>query len=291
MNADAAKSFAEGKSVLITGCSSGIGRETAVVLARHGFTVFATVRKEVDARNLRLLNIPNLVPICPVDLASIDHIHNAANLVADELARRGNHGLYALINNAGGGSPAPVEVMDLDEFHQELQTRLVGSVAMVQAFLPLIRTAGGRIAWIMTPAIIPTPYVASIHSCDFAVNCIVRTLEIELKPWKIPTIMIRCGGIKTPAGLRTTADVEAILRKEPFDRVALYKKALQKWSKDMAEFDTKRTEPKKVAEIVLEALSARRPKRHYSIGHMSKAARFLEALPQPVTDWILKKRF
>jgi NAD(P)-dependent dehydrogenase (short-subunit alcohol dehydrogenase family) len=281
----------DGRGVLITGCSSGIGRETAVKLAEHGFTVFATVRKESDAENLRGQHLPNLVPVCPVDLTHLDHIANAARIVTGELSRRGKQGLYALINNAGGGSPAPVELMDLDQFQGELQTRVLGSVAMVQAFLPLLRQAGGRIIWIMTPAMIPTPYVTSIHACDFAINCISRTLEIELKPWRIPNIMIRCGGIKTPAGFRTTTDVAAVLQKEPHARVALYEKALQKWAKDMAEFDEKRSEPGEVAETVLKALTSRLPKRKYSVGYMAGAAAFLEALPQSVADWILKTRF
>jgi len=194
--------------VLITGCSSGIGRATAVQLAARGFTVFATVRKEADAENLRSLNIPNLVPVCPVDLTNLDHIANSAKIVSEELNRRGKKGLYALINNAGGGAPAPVELMQLDQFHRELQTRILGSVAMIQTFLPLIRQAGGRIVWIMTPAMIPTPYVASIHACDFALNCVARTLDIELKPWRIPNIMIRCGGIKTPLRIGAARMVE-----------------------------------------------------------------------------------
>ena len=277
--------------VLITGCSSGIGRATAVQLAARGFTVFATVRKEADAENLRSLNIPNLVPVCPVDLTNLDHIANSAKIVSEELNRRGKKGLYALINNAGGGAPAPVELMQLDQFHRELQTRILGSVAMIQTFLPLIRQAGGRIVWIMTPAMIPTPYVASIHACDFALNCVARTLDIELKPWRIPNIMIRCGGIKTPAGLRTTADVQAVLDKKSNECVALYESALLEWSKDMAKFDEKRTDAEKVAEIVLKALSAKRPKKRYSIGYMAGAAHFLELIPQSFADWILKKRF
>jgi NAD(P)-dependent dehydrogenase (short-subunit alcohol dehydrogenase family) len=222
-------SFVDGRGVLITGCSSGIGREIAVKLAKHGFTVFATVRQEADAENLRNLNIPNLKPICPVDLTNLGHVTNAAKMVAAELNRGGKEGL--------------------------------------------------------------SPYVTSIHACDFAINCIARTLDIELKSWRIPNIMIRCGGIKTPAGFRTTADVAAIFQKEPRERVALYEKVLRKWAEDMAEFDQKRTEPEKVAETVLKALSAKRPKRQYSIGHMAKAAGFLEALPQSVADWILKMRF
>ena len=285
------ESLADGRGVLITGCSSGIGRATAIKLGERGFTVFATVRKEADAENLRNLKVPNLVPVCPVDLTNLDDITNAAKVVADELDRRGMKGLYALINNAGGGSPAPVEVIGLDQFQRELQTRILGSVAMVQAFLPLIRQAGGRIIWVMTPALIPTPYVASIHACDFALNCIARTLEIELKPWRIPNIMIRCGGIKTPAGLRTTTDVEAVLQKGPPERVALYEKALRRWGKDMAEFDEKRTEPERVAEMVFKALIAEDPKRRYSVGHMARLAVVLELMPQSVADWILKKRF
>jgi len=196
-----------------------------------------------------------------------------------------------LINNAGGGLPSPLELMDLDMFKTEVDARLVGSVALVQALLPLIRRAKGRIIWIATPALIPTPYVTSIHSCDFAVNCIARTLQIELKPWGIRSILIRCGGIKTPSGLRTTSDVRAVLQHASPERSSLYEKAFTKWGKDMALFDRKRTDPEKVAQAVLRALEATNPRHHYQVGHMSRAAAILEALPQSVSDWILKKRF
>ncbi len=90
--------------------------------------------------------------------------------------------------------------------------------------------------------------------------------------------------------MRTTSDVDAVLQKGPRERVELYESALRKWAKKMAKFDEKRTDPAKVAEAVFKALSAQRPKRRYSVGHMAKAARFLEALPQSAADWILKKR-
>jgi NAD(P)-dependent dehydrogenase (short-subunit alcohol dehydrogenase family) len=282
---------ANGESVLITGCSSGIGRALALSLARRGFTVFATVRKEIDAEDLRNLKEPNLIPICPLDLARREQIPRVVETVIHELERRGKTGLYALINNAGGGTVAPVELMDLDKFQIELQARVVGATALVQAFLPMLRLARGRILWIATPATIPTPYVASIHACDFAINCLARTLDIELKPWDIPNVLIRCGGIKTPAGLRTTADVETALQTGPRERTALYEHNLRQWGKDMAEFDEKRTEPVRVAEVVYRALCAKRPKRRYLIGYMATAAALLEALPQSWADWILSKRF
>jgi len=283
--------FPHREGVLITGCSSGIGRATAIHLARRGFTVFATVRKQADAESLRGLNEPNLIPVCPLDLTRLEHIPPAIETVTGELERRGKEGLYALINNAGGGSVAPIELMDLEGFRTELEARVLGSVAMVQACLPLIRRARGRIVWIVTPAIMPTPYVTSIHACDFAVNCIARTLEIELEPWKIPNIMIRCGGIKTAASLKSDAELTASLKAWPRERSALYEAALRQWQEDMAGFDAKRTDPERVAEVVFKALCAQEPKRRYSIGHMAGAAAFLESLPQPVVDAILARRF
>ena len=280
---------AQGEGVLITGCSSGIGRATALHLAKQGYTVFATVRKEKDADELRRLREPNLIPICPLDLTKLDQIPAVVETVTSELARRGQPGLYALINNAGGGSVSPIELMDLDQFRSELQARVLGSAAMAQAFLPLLRQGSGRIVWIVTPATIPTPYVTSIHACDFAVNCIVRTLQLEVKD--VPNIMIRCGGIKTPAGLRTTVDVETCLQNAPRDRAVLYEGALRAWGKDMVEFDAKRTEADAVADVILKALNASKPKRRYSIGHMAGMAAILEAMPQSLADWILSKRF
>ena len=276
------------KSVLITGCSSGIGWTTAVYLAQHGFIVFACVRKEKDREDLLRMAEPNLIPVCPLDLRRTEEIPTVMETVSAELQRRGQAGLYALINNAGGGGVAPVELMDVEIFHQELQTRLVGPVALVQAFLPMLRQGGGRILWIATPALIPSPFVASIHACDFAVNCLARTLDIELKSWQIPNILIRCGGIKTARGMNTPAEKEPVLL---HPRGELYRKSLGKWFDEMAEFDQKRTEPEKVAQVVLAALRAPRPKRRYSVGYMSGPAAFLEGLPQSLTDKILKMRF
>ena len=279
------------RSVLVTGCSSGIGRAAALRLAGKGFLVFAAVRRESDAEKLRGLGIPGLVPLCPLDLTNPGQFPAIMDAVDRELAGRGQKGLYALINNAGGGSVAPIELLDHDRFLAELKARVAGPVALIQAVLPRLRAAGGRILWIMTPAIIPTPYVASIHACDFAVNNLARTLDIELKPWGIPSVMIRCGGIRTEAVAKSDAEFEADMRAWPAEKRALYEPALRRWSESMAAFNAKRTSPEKVAALVEKALTAAKPKHRYSIGHMARAAAFLEALPQSWADRILKARF
>jgi len=276
------------KSVLITGCSSGIGRATAVYLAEQGYTVFATVRKEPDRQSLADLGSPNLIPIYPLDLTRLEDIPPLVEAIQAELRRRGQPGLYALINNAGGGQVAPIELLDLKLFEDELKTRLVGAVGLVQALLPLIRAGHGRILWIMTPAILPTPYVSRIHACDFAVNCITRTLAIELKPWQIPLVQIRCGGIATDTGLGTHHRPNPVFQ---HPNAGLYRARLDGWQQGLSDFDAKRTDPVRVAEIVHKALAAAKPGRQYSIGHMAGLAAFFETMPQGLTDAILGRVF
>ena len=281
----------DNRYVVITGCSSGIGKETTLLLASQGFKVFATVRKEIDAKSLTSLNSRNIIPICPLDIAKTDDIERSVRIIEDELSRHGKKDIYALINNAGGGTPAPIEMIDIKQLETEVKARIVGTVALTQSLMPFIRNAGGRIIWIMTPAIIPTPYVTTIHACDFARNCIVRTLNIELKSWGIKNIMIKCGGIKTPAGMRTITDVESLLKNSKADTSTLYENSLRQWAREMGEFDQKRTEPIEVARKILTALKANNPKTRYYVGHLARLAQILEIMPQSLADWILSKRF
>jgi NAD(P)-dependent dehydrogenase (short-subunit alcohol dehydrogenase family) len=279
------------EGVLVTGCSSGIGRAVAIHLAENGFTVFATVRKQADADRLAELENPNLVPICPLDLTRPEQIPAVLATVQAELARKGKQGLYAIVNNAGGSMVAPIELMDLEKYHVELQTRLLGPVALLQAFLPLIRQApGGRIVWIQTPALLPIPYVTSIHACDFAANCLARSLEIELKPWRIPNVLVRCGGINTPAATRSMQDLDQAFSQWPKERIDLYRAALEKEIASLGKFDEGRTDPVEVGKVVCTALKAARPRSRYQVGHMSNFAAFAELFPQSWVDALMARR-
>jgi NAD(P)-dependent dehydrogenase (short-subunit alcohol dehydrogenase family) len=286
----AGRLLANGEGVLVTGCSSGIGRAIALHLARGGFTVFATVRKAEDVGKLRQLNIPNLLPTYPLDLSKLEHLPGIFETVTGELKARGKEGLYAVVNNAGGGSVAPIELMDLDKLRIELETRILGPVALLQSFLPMIRQAHGRVVWIVTPGLIPIPFVSSIHACDFAVSCMARTLQLELKQWRIPSIRVKCGGIKTAASAKSARELEDALQRWPKERAELYARTLQKQQEEFNVFDTKRADPEAVARIVYAALSARKPKQSYIVGHMARAAAMLELFPQSSVDWIMAKR-
>lgn len=279
-----------GKSILVTGCSSGIGRACAVLLADRGFTVFAAVRKETDAQNLRRLNLENLIPLCPLDLSRPEHLPQIFEKVCVELNKLGQEGLFAIINNAGGGFISPIELMDLNKFRTELETRLTGPIGLLQTFLPMLRKTQGRILWIVTPALMPIPFDSSIHACDFAVNNLARTLNIELKPWNIPVVMVRCGMIKTESVERSYGELESNIKNWPEEISKLYKKILDEVVKKWHDFDKKRTDPAEVAKIVYKVLTAQKPKNRYRIGYMSGKSAMLELFPQSFVDSIMMKR-
>jgi len=290
MNRTDAAQAGKGRGVLVTGCSSGIGRAAALHLADHGFTVFASVRREADRDDLESLGKPGLVPAFPLDLRRLEDIGPLVAKIEGELASRGQPGLYAIVNNAGAGSVAPLELLDLESFRGELEARLLGPVALVQALLPSLRRAHGRLLWIATPALIPVPFVASIHACDFAANCIARTFGLELKPWRIQSIFVRCGGIDTAAPEKNARELDIAMESWPEDRRALYAESTEKEKRELAAFDRRRSDPAVIADKVLEALCSPRPKRVYRAGYMSGAAAVLDLMPQGLVDRILSRR-
>jgi len=277
------------RTVLITGASSGIGRATALHLAGQGYTVLATVREQTDADALAALDHPNLVPLCPLDLTNPAHITAVAERVRAELEARGQRGLYAVINCAGGGRTVPVELMDPALLRTELETRVVGPVTLLQALLPLLRSGAGRILWIATPGLIAIPYVSSIHAPDYAVNCIADTLHLELHRWDIPNVLIKCGGIDTPSVDRTARELDEALQTWPAEALALYGDSLRRTQERLAAFDQSRTPPEAVARVVERALLAPRPRRIYRVGSGSRAMALLKFFPQPLIDAIFTR--
>ncbi|SHI23334.1 NADP-dependent 3-hydroxy acid dehydrogenase YdfG [Sporobacter termitidis DSM 10068] len=278
------------KAVLVTGSSSGIGRACGMYLAERGYLVFAGVRKGEDADKLAGLGLKNLVPVCPLDMTKPEDITGAGRTIEEELSKRGIPGLYAVLNNAGGGFIAPLELMDIDKWRRETETRLVGPVALLQATLPLLRKGGGRVLWIQTPGLMPIAFDASIHACDFASNCLSRTLGQELKPWGIPSIQIRCGAISTPSVERSYRELAASMAQWSSAGLELYNEALRKTEKSFRAMDAGRSDPEMIARLVFRALGDRKPKRRYHAGAMSGVSAVMECLPHPLVDRIMEKR-
>jgi NAD(P)-dependent dehydrogenase (short-subunit alcohol dehydrogenase family) len=252
--------------------------------------VLAAVRKDSDLQALNNLGLMNLKPLYPLDPTKSDEILSATNLIKEQVRANQIPALHAIINIAGGGSLSPIELLDLSDFREELEKRIVAPVMLLQELLPFLRETKGRILWIATPALFPVPWVADIHAPDFAVNYLARTLNLELLPEGIRNILIRCGGINTPSVARSEKKLAVRLEKLSKEKSDVYRTRLEKVLKDQEEFDSKRTEPAKVAELIAKVLLEKNPKTRYQIGHMSKLGASLEILPQLWVDFIMERR-
>ena len=278
------------KSVLVTGASSGIGNAIAIYLAEQGYTVLATVRKEADAESLNKLGLDNLKPLYPLDLTEPGQILIITNIIEEQIQKMELPPLYAIINVAGGGQIAPVELMNIDKFREELEKRLVGPIFLLQKLLPMLRVMQGRVLWISTPSLLPVPYVADIHAPDFAVNYLARTLNIELCTDSIKNVLIRCGGIKTSSPQRTETCFLEMFDHWPKEIINVYKDRLIRLRKNMELFNRRRTDPEKVAMLVYKILNKKSPKTRYQVGYMSNLGSCFEKLPQSWVDFIMKRK-
>ena len=134
---------ARSKSVVITGASSGLGKAAAIHLTELGYRVFAGVRTESSAAELSVMasSTGELIPVI-LDVTDTASIAQAGQLVEQWCS---NTGLWAVVNNAGISISAPLECVPMDVLRTQLETNVVGTVAVSQRFLPLLRASGGRI--------------------------------------------------------------------------------------------------------------------------------------------------
>ena len=170
--------MAEPRYVLVTGASTGIGRATAVRLARSGMHVFAGVRKDEDARSIQQEGIAALTPL-HVDVTDLDSIDEALSEVAGQVS---GAGLYGLVNNAGVALGGPMEFTDRDTWQRQFNVNVIGTTSMVQRSLPLLRKAeNARIVNVGSIAgLIYAPLIAPYSASKHAIEAITGALRVEL---------------------------------------------------------------------------------------------------------------
>lgn len=274
------------KTVLITGASSGIGRASALRLAREGFVVFAGVRKPQDAESLTHEAGPARERLVPVELDVTDA--NAVRAVAAQVrARVGDRGLDGLVNNAGIGVSMPVEYLPLEVLRHQFEVNVFGQVAVTQAFLPLIRQARGRIVNIgSVGGHITIPFGGALCGSKHAFRSLNDALRLELHPFGIHVCMIEPGSIRTPAVDKTLGDVEGVIARLPPEGVARYGEMLREFTRRAAEREQGGSSPDVVAAAVQHALTADHPHARYPVG---KHARALVTMPRILPDGLLDR--
>lgn len=266
-------------AVVITGASTGIGRATALHLDRLGHWVFAGVRQEADAESLRQSSSGRLSPIF-LDVTAAGSIQAATALVASQV---GETGLAGVVNNAGIGLGGPLEFFPIDELRRQFEINLMGQLAVIQAFLPLIRRGQGRIVLVGSiSSRRASPMAGPYNASKFALEALADALRLELRPEKLHVALILPGAIATPIFDKVSAYGTDMITRLSEEGQQRYHTMIQAVGTALRQLEKHAIPPDNVAYAITHALTAVRPKTHYLVG--------LDARVQALMAWLLPPR-
>lgn len=274
-----------GKSILITGCSSGIGLETALTLQKRGYRVFAAARKAADIVKLQAAGLESV----QLDVNDSTSITQA---LASILEKTGGT-LDALFNNAGIMQAGAIEDLSREMNRAQFETNVFGPMELVKAVLPIMRNQGhGRILQNSSIlGVITLPYYGAYNASKFALEGFSNTLRQELRDTNIHVSIINPGPITT--ALRNNA-LEIFQHSVAKDDTSAHQpkyKALETAYFKPSKRDLLLTlTPDAVVKKVIHALESNRPKAHYFIGIPAQCMAVLRRLlPDRALDWVLTK--
>lgn len=179
------------RSVLVTGCSSGIGKALAHGLRARGYRVFATARKPADVATLREAGFEALL----LDLDATGTIRQAV----DEVLARTDGRLYGLVNNAAYGQPGAVEDLSREALRAQFETNVFGTHELTTRLLPAFRARNeGRIVQISSLlGLVCLAYRGAYNASKFALEALTDTLRLELRGTAIRVSLVEPGPIAT----------------------------------------------------------------------------------------------
>jgi NAD(P)-dependent dehydrogenase (short-subunit alcohol dehydrogenase family) len=273
------------KAVLITGCSTGIGRATAERLARHGHTVYATARRPEAIADLAQHGCKPLA----LDVCDERSIEAAVAAVESE------HGAVGvLINNAGYGSEGPVEEVPMSEVRRQFETNVFGLLRLTQMVLPgMRRQRWGKIVNLSSMGGRMTlPGGGVYHATKYAVEALSDALRFEVRGFGIDVIVVEPGAIKTEFGNTAIARVDAIAGSDDYAafRAALKEQIRNAYEGPMAKLAAVGPEP--VAKAIERAITSERPRTRYVITAGARLMMGLRRwLPDRAFDAFLRTQF
>ncbi len=238
----------ERKVVLVTGVSSGIGRETAQLLAERGFRVFGSARdpRRVDA-------------ISGVEMLQLDVTDDASATESVQSVLREAGRLDALVNNAGYALAGALEETSLQEAHEQFETNFFGVLRMVNAVLPAMRAqASGRIVNVSSVVgVIPEPYMGIYVASKHAVEGYTETLDHEVRQFGIRVSLVEPGFTRTGLGAngKTTDRVLGAYAAQREQALAFIQEQVRNGAGTRS-----------VAEAIQRALTASSPRLRYRVG-------------------------
>jgi len=252
------------KAVLVTGCSTGIGRATAEHLASKGWKVYATARKpesiaDLEAKGCKLL--------------ALDVCDESSMQAAVSAVEQAEGAVGVLVNNAGYSQSGAVESVPLDQVRRQFETNVFGLVRMVQLCLPgMRRQRWGKIVNISSMGgKLTFPGGGFYHGTKHAVEAISDALRWEVRGFGIDVVVIEPGLIKTQFGETAVGSIDGAAEDGPY---AKFNEAVGTATAGVYEGPMARlgAGPEAVAKKIEKAISARRPKTRYPVTASARLA-------------------
>jgi NAD(P)-dependent dehydrogenase (short-subunit alcohol dehydrogenase family) len=273
------------EAVLVTGCSTGIGRAAALALHATGRPVYATAR-QVGA--LRELATAGLITQ-PLDVT------DEASLQAAVARVEADHGAVGvLVNNAGYALQGPVETTPMSDARAQFETNVFGLVRLTQLVLPGMRdqrwgrvvnlsSMGGRFTF---------PGGGFYHASKHAVESLSDALRYELAPFGVRVVLVEPGPVRTAFGDTAVATIDAVPPAD--DDYARFRLALA--LRYAQAYDGRRSSmassPAQVARVIVRAVSSSRPRARYAVGPVARTMIGLRRFaPAPVFDAVIRGTF
>lgn len=253
------------KAVLITGCSSGIGHETAKHLVSKGWTVYATARRPESIEDLAAAGCKTLA----CDVTSEESMRACVAAVEEAEGAVG-----ALVNNAGYSQSGAIESVPMEQIRRQFETNVFGLIRMSQLALPGMRRQGwGRIVNVSSMGgRLTFPGGGIYHATKFSVEAISDVLRYEVKGFGVGVICVEPGLIKTKFGVAAVGSMEGGVEGEgeyaEFNAAVAGATASAYESGPMSLFAAG---PDAVAKVIEKAISRRRPKPRYLVTFGAKA--------------------
>ncbi len=243
--------------ILITGATSGIGRNAALSLAGQGHRVFATGRREAELR--RLLTEAKDTPLetLTLDVTSTESI-DAARLEIDR--RTAGHGVDVLVNNAGYGLLGPLAEITDKDLRKQYDTNVFGLMAVTRAFLPAMQVRGsGRIVNVSSiGGLVTIPMMGAYNSTKYAVESLSDALRNELSPFGVHVSLIEPGVIRTEFSDRAMESISAYRSPDsPYANVLLRAAEVEQRSMSIA------VGPEVITRAITRAIHDRHPSARY----------------------------
>ena len=272
------------RSVLITGCSSGIGRCVATGLKQRGYRVFATARKKDDVKALTGEGFES----CRLDVGDSASIESAVETVLDKTGGV----LYALFNNAGYAQPGAVEDLSRDMLRQQFETNLFGAQDLANRLIPVMRNQGeGRIIYNSSVlGLVALRFRGSYIASKFAMEGLVDTLRMELQGSGVHAVLIEPG----PVSSNFRRNAYAMFRDNIDKEKSCFREIYQGVERRLAKEDDTDVPftlgPEAVLDKVIQALESKRPRARYYVTVPTYGFAFLKRiLPVRLLDWFLIK--